>query len=341
LEKIKSNKIKNHKFAIMKIGITGVAGFIGSNLAKQLLEDGHEVVGIDNFSFGNKQNISQIENNPSFKFFERDARDASSFTDLNADTWVHLASQKIPRYSTSYHTLEDNYTMTGNLIAKCLKDDVKLVFASTSDVYGKNTVLPFHEESNLVMGPTNVKRWAYAVSKMYSEHKIIAYADEFGLKFSIMRFFGSYGPNQNTTWWGGPQAVFIQNILEGKTLEIHGDGMQTRTFTFVKDTVQGIIQCIFHPNSLNQVFNIANEPTEEITIKELALLIWELIKGNRNNPDIKLIPYETFGKYEDVMRRVPDITKIKNQLGFSPSWKMREGLRETIAWQTQLFESKK
>lgn len=322
----------------MHIAITGAAGFIGSNLSRKLLNEGHQITGIDNFSFGNKKNIESLLLHPSFTFHERDVRIASSLADIQADVWVHLASQKIPRYSTSYFTLQDNYVMTDNLIEKCKQDKVKLVFASTSDVYGKNKELPFREESNLVMGPTNVKRWAYAVSKMYSEHKIIAHHDEFGLDYTIMRFFGSYGPNQNTTWWGGPQAVFIQNILEGKTLEIHGDGMQTRTFTFVEDTLQGIEKCITHPKALNQVFNIANDPTEEITIKELGLLIWELMKGSRDNADLVLIPYETFGNYEDVMRRVPDITKIKTMLGFEPKWKMREGLIKTIEWQSQLLQ---
>jgi UDP-glucose 4-epimerase len=321
----------------MKIAITGVAGFVGSNLANKLLKDGHKVVGLDNFSFGHVRNLDAFASNPNFTFYERDVRNQDALNDILADVWVHLASQKIPRYSTSFHTLKDNYQMTDNLIDKCKKDKVKLVFASTSDVYGKNNQLPFTEESNLVMGSTNVKRWAYAVSKMYSEHKIIAHHDEFGLEYTIMRFFGSYGPNQNTTWWGGPQAVFIQNILEGKTLEIHGDGMQTRTFTFVEDTVQGVEKCIFNPASSNEVFNIANEPTEEISIKELGLLIWELMKGDRNNPDLVLIPYETFGKYEDVMRRVPDITKIKSVLGFEPKWKMREGLIKTIEWQKNIL----
>lgn len=322
----------------MKIAITGVAGFVGSNLAKKLLSEGHQVLGIDNFSFGNKENIVSMIANKDFTFFERDARSIDSFKDIKADVWVHLASQKIPRYSSSFYTLNDNHKMTDNLIEKCLQDKVKLVFASTSDVYGKNTELPFNEESNLVMGPTNVKRWAYSVSKMYSEHKIIANHDELGLDYTIMRFFGSYGPHQNTTWWGGPQAVFIQNILEGKTIEIHGTGLQTRTFTYIEDTVQGIEKCIFHPESLNDVFNIANEPDEEITIKELGLLIWELMKGDRNNPDMKLIPYETFGKYEDVMRRVPDISKIKTKLGFVPKWKMADGLSKTIEWQTKRFQ---
>lgn len=328
-------------FAKMKIAITGVAGFVGSNLTEQLLAEGHEVVGLDNFSFGKPENIKVFAANKQFTFHERDLRDENALKDIHAEVLVHLASQKIPRYSSSFPTLNDNYIMSTACIQKCLKDKIKLVFASTSDVYGKNTDLPFHEESNLVMGPTNVKRWAYAISKIYSEHKIIAHHDEFGLEYTIMRFFGSYGPNQNTTWWGGPQAVFIQNILEEKTIEVHGDGLQTRTFTYINDTVQGIMKCIFHPQSSNEVFNIANDPEEEITIKELALLIWELIKGDRNNPDLKLIPYETFGKYEDVMRRVPDISKIKSQLGFVPKWKMRDGLIQTIDWQKQLFKTAK
>lgn len=326
-------------FAKMKIGITGVAGFVGSNLAKTLLAAGHEVVGIDNFSYGKASHIAPFKDNNHFQFMEGDIRNYDILNLLKADVWVHLASQKIPRYSSSFHTLNDNYLMTDNMIQKCLTDKVKLVFASTSDVYGKNKDLPFNEESALVMGPTNVKRWAYAVSKIYSEHKIIGNHDEFGLQYTIMRFFGSYGPNQNTTWWGGPQAVFIQNILENKTLEIHGDGLQTRTFTYIEDTIQGVLQCIFHPESINDVFNIASEPTEEITIKELGLLIWELIKGSRENADLQLIPYATFGKYEDVLRRVPDISKIKQKLGYAPKWNIKEGLTQTIDWQKGVFTS--
>lgn len=325
-------------FALMKVAITGVAGFIGSHLAYRLLNTGHEVVGIDNFSFGTPANIARIQGHPKFTFIEADVRIAETTSSVRADIWVHLASQKIPRYSSSFATLNDNYAMTDHIINVCLRDQAKLVFASTSDVYGKNADLPFSEDSNLVMGPTYVKRWAYAVSKMYSEHKIIATHDEHNLEYTIMRFFGSYGPHQNTTWWGGPQSVFIQNILENKKLEIHGNGLQTRTFTYVEDTVQGIEKCIFHPNSKNGIFNIASEPNEEITIKELALTIWELMKGNRDNPHMELIPYETFGKYEDVIRRVPNINKIKEALGFKPLWTLKEGLAQTIAWQESVFK---
>ncbi|TND09366.1 MAG: galE [Bacteroidetes bacterium] len=321
----------------MHIIITGVAGFIGSNLATRLLKENHEVTGFDNFSFGSPANISALRQNPRFHFIEADVRDADTLESVSGDVLVHLASQKIPRYSTAFRTLDDNARMLKNAIVCCRTKKMKLVFASTSDVYGKNPDLPYSEESDLVMGPTTVKRWAYALSKIYSEHSIIAHHDEFGLEYTIMRFFGSYGPNQNITWWGGPQSVFIQNILEGKPIEIHGDGLQTRTFTYVDDTVQGVMKCIFHEKSRNGIFNIAGKPDEEITILDLGRLIWKLMKGDTAAP-ISFIPYETFGKYEDVRRRVPSIGKIKTELGFEPGFHLAEGLQETIRWQTGLSE---
>jgi len=252
-----------------------------------------------------------------------------------------LASQKIPRYTSSLRTLEENYLMLRNILHKCMQDNAKIVFASTSDVYGKNEKIPFHEESNLVLGSTNVKRWTYASSKLIGEQLIIAHHDEYDLEYTIMRFFGSYGPNQNTTWWGGPQSVFMQNILENKPIEIHGDGLQTRTFTYVEDTVQGILKCIFEEKSRNDIFNIASNPDEEISIKDLGYKIWNLMQPDDEKPNIEFIPYSTFGKYEDVMRRVPDISKIKAMLGYEPAFKLDEGLKITIDWQKKLFESQK
>ena len=187
-----------------------------------------------------------------------------------------------------------------------------------------------------MLGPTTVKRWTYASSKLYGEQYIIANHEEYRLEYTIMRFFGSYGPNQNTSWWGGPQAVFIQNVLEGKPIELHGDGKQTRTFTYVDDTVQGIIKCITEKASSNEIFNVAAQPTEEITIAGLAELIIELMVPE-NKPAIKYIPYSAFGKYEDPVRRVPDITKIIGALGFHPQFTLREGLKRTIAWQRSLY----
>src|ERR1700739_1692229 len=317
----------------MNIVVTGVAGFIGSNLLTSLLKEGHNVTGIDNLTYGNLENIKPHLANKNFEFKHGDIANPLMLKDVKADVVVHLASQKIPRYDNALRTLDENYLMLRNVVQKCLMDKAKIVFASTSDIYGKNIKPPFTEESDLVMGPTTVKRWAYALSKMYGEQYIIANNAQYNMNYTIMRFFGSYGPNQNTTWSGWPQSVFIKNIIEAKPLDLHGDGLQTRTFTYVDDTVQGIMKCIFHENANNDVFNIANEPTEEVTIKALAELIVDLMKDRYKTVEIKCIPYSTFGKYEDVARRVPDITKIKEKLGYVPKFTLCDGLKLAIDWQ--------
>jgi len=223
--------------------------------------------------------------------------------------------------------------MLRNVIKKCVADKVKVVYASTSDIYGKNPDVPYNENSDILLGQTTVKRWAYAISKIYAEQYIIANHADFELEYTIMRLFGSYGPNHNLTWWGGPQSVFIASGLEQKPMEIHGDGLQTRTFTYIEDTIQGIVKCMFEANSKNEIFNIANNPDDEISILELGKLIWKLVNNNDSEPMIDLIPYETFGNYEDVRRRVPDITKIKELLNYDPKFSLIEGMEKTIEWQ--------
>ncbi len=318
----------------MQIIITGVAGFIGSNLAARLLNAGDTVIGIDNFSYGNPENIRGFLTHKNFTFIEGDLLSESVYDQLQGEVIIHLASQKIPRYSSALKTLEDNSKMLRLIIEKCKRENLRLLFASTSDIYGKNPNPPFHEESNCVLGPPTVRRWAYALSKMYGEQLILANHQDFNLQFTIFRFFGSYGPNQNTTWWGGPQSIFIQNILEDKALEIHGDGLQTRTFTYVEDTVEGIFYCLKDTRAHNDIFNIAGNPEEEISISNLAQKIWYLMKGADTTPDISFIPYATFGNYEDVKKRVPSIDKIMN-LGYRPQWTLNEGLQKTIEWQIE------
>jgi UDP-glucose 4-epimerase len=322
----------------MKIIITGVAGFIGSNLASALLTLGHEVIGIDNLSHGSLSNIENLLLHKDFTFVQENLNNEAVLRKLKGDSLVHLASQKIPRYTNALITLEENSSMVKNVLKKCLDDKIRLVFASTSDIYGKNPDIPYKETSDSLLGPTTVKRWAYAISKIYSEQSIIANNAEYGLEYTIMRFFGSYGPNQNLTWWGGPQSVFIANTLLNKPLEIHGTGSQSRTFTYIDDTVQGILKCIFEEKAKNEIFNIANNPEEEITILELGKLIWNLINGPTSKPLINLIPYETFGNYEDVKRRVPNIEKIKTQLDFDPKTSLKEGMLKTIDWQKNISQ---
>jgi UDP-glucose 4-epimerase len=319
----------------MKIIITGVAGFIGSNLAARLLGKGHSVIGIDNLSYGFDRNLQSIKGNPNFQFLHGDIANPLILKDIKADVLYHLASQKIPRYTNALRTLEENYLMLRNVVQKCILDKTKIIFASTSDVYGKNPNVPFNEESDMVMGPTTVKRWAYALSKMYGEQYIIANHDEYGLNYTITRFFGSYGPHQNLTWWGGPQSVFIEKAYKKEPIDIHGDGLQTRTFTYVDDTVSALVLCVENENANNEIFNTGSKNGGEISIKDLATLIWKLVNGKDSEPLLNYIPYSTFGKYEDVMRRVPDITKICTQLGYKPEWDLEKGLSVTIDWQKQ------
>lgn len=321
----------------MKILITGVAGFIGSNLAKRLLEPGHQVCGIDNLSYGSLSNIKALEDSTDFEFINGDITDPGLLRNYKADIIVHLASQKIPRYSNALRTLDENQIMLKNVVTQCVNIKCKLVFASTSDVYGKNTNMPFREDADLVLGPTTIKRWAYALSKIYGEQYIIANNDESGLIYTIARFFGSYGPNQNLTWWGGPQSVFANKAFNKEPIEVHGDGKQTRTFTYIDDTIDGLLSCILEDKANNEIFNIGSEPEEEVTILALADLIWKIINGENSEPDLKFIPYSDFGRYEDVRRRTPDLTKINEYFGYRPKIKLEEGLKKTIEWQRKIM----
>lgn len=320
----------------IKILITGVAGFIGSNLAANLLARGHQVVGIDHLGQGSLRNLEAIRDAAGFEFIHGDLNNPLILNGPRVDVLVHLASQKIPRYSSAQACLDENSRVLKYVLEKCLRDRIRLVYASTSDVYGKNPNVPFDEESDLVLGPTRVRRWAYALSKIYGEHTILAHHEEYGLEFTIGRPFGSYGPNQHLTWWGGPQAVFIGLALKGEALPIHGDGLQTRTFSYVSDTVDILTAFIEKDEARNEIFNVGAIVEEETTILDLGKRIWRLVHGPASQPRIDLIPYETFGRYEDVRRRVPCNQKVERLLGITPRVGLDEGLTKTIEWQRSL-----
>lgn len=318
-----------------KFLITGVAGFLGSNLAERALAAGHEIVGIDNLSMGRMENLTEQLTNRSFRFLQRDVTDPACFADLatDFDVIVHLAAFKIPRYGKAIDTLKINYQGTETTLEFARRLNCKAVLASTSDVYGRNPELPFSEEgSNHVIGSSKSPRWAYAVSKLFDEHLALAYQDAYGFPVVLLRFFGSYGPRQNTTWWGGPQSVFIDCVLHGKPMPIHGDGLQTRSFTYVSDTVEGIYQSMLRREANGEVINIG--ATEEITILELARRIHRL-SGAAGEARIEFIPYESFTgkKYEDVMRRVPDVALCAKLLGVRAQVGIDDGLKRTIDWQ--------
>lgn len=319
----------------MRILVTGAAGFIGSNLVSALLARGHAVVAFDNLSQGSLMNLAEVADNPDLEFRKADIRDETALGDAarGCDVIVHLAAYKIPRYSDAYETLMINGLGSEIVAQTAARTGAKIVAASTSDVYGKNPYVPFAEEMDSVIGNPHVKRWAYAVSKMFEEQLLLACHERFGIDVVLLRFFGGYGPNQNLTWWGGPQSVFIEKALDGEALPVHGDGRQTRSFTYVSDHVQGIVAAVELQTANNLTVNLG--AVEEITIRDLAELIWTLVHGDKAPAQIETIPYETFGRYEDVMRRVPDITRARELLGFEPKVDLATGLRKTIDWQAE------
>jgi UDP-glucose 4-epimerase len=317
----------------MRILVTGAAGFIGSNLAAELLRRGHFVVALDNLSQGSRLNLADIAGHPSFDFREADIRDQAAMTKAaeGCDVIVHLAAYKIPRYGDAYETLMINGFGSEIVAQTAAGTGAKIVAASTSDVYGKNAQVPFSEDMDSVIGNPHVKRWAYAISKMFEEQLLLACHDRFQIDVVLLRFFGGYGPNQNLTWWGGPQSVFIEKALDGKPLPVHGDGRQTRSFTYITDHVAGIVAAVESSRADNLVVNIG--AVQEITIRGLAELIWRLVQGEDSPAPIEAIPYESFGRYEDVARRVPDISRAKELLGFKPKVDLETGLQMTISWQ--------
>lgn len=320
--------------------ITGVAGFIGSNLARYMIERDWWVRGIDDLSHGYLDNLDGLDKTGRFEFVRGDVRDRELMKSCLSDVLViaHLAAYKIPRYGNALATLQVN--IQGTRVILDIADEIgaKVVIASTSDVYGKNTVLPFREESDLYFGAPSVKRWAYAASKLFDEHLCLAKSAEKRTQVAIVRYFGGYGPGQNLTWWGGPQSVFINQILEDQPLTVHGDGQQTRTFTFIGDTVRGTLLAMENENANGEIFNIG--ATVPISIAELAEKIWMIMRPNEPIRIVK-VPYTSFGRYEDVRHRVPDVTKAKELLGFEAKISLDEGLPITIAWHREAWTRRK
>jgi UDP-glucose 4-epimerase len=318
--------------------ITGAAGFLGSNLVGRLLEQGHRVIALDNLAMGRLENLAEHVANPGFRFLERDVTHPDAFADLGADIdcIVHLAAFKIPRYGKAIDTLKINYRGTEVVLELARRIARKCVIASTSDVYGRNPTLPFSEEgSDSVIGSSKSPRWAYAVSKLFDEHLALAYQEEYGFPVTILRFFGSYGPKQHLSWWAGPQSVFIECVLDGKPIPVHGDGSQTRSFTYVSDAVEGIYQAAIRPAANGEIINIGSN--HEVTILDLARKIKEL-SGTPGELRVEFVPYASFsGKpYEDVMRRVPDVRRCERLLGVRCQVTLDEGLRRTIEWQRRI-----
>jgi len=313
-----------------RVGVTGAAGFIGSHVCEQLLDRGYEVIGVDDLSYGSISNLAGFMDHKNFRFEVLDCTRQRELRLVFAgcDSIAHLAAKKIPRFGGTLKTLEVNVQGMDAAAEVALALDADLVITSTSDVYG-NATPPFREDSELVIGPPTTKRWAYAVSKMYDEHYALALADEKGLRVTILRLFNAYGPRNHLSWWGGPVVTFIESVLDGEPMEIHGDGMQTRTFTYVSDTANGIISALENRESRGEVVNVGG--VETVTIQELAERIHSKISDGPLRA--RYISYESLpGKYQDVIHRVPDTTKAERVLGFRTDIGLDEGLERTIEW---------
>ncbi|HMJ36865.1 MAG TPA: NAD-dependent epimerase/dehydratase family protein [Baekduia sp.] len=318
-----------------KIGVTGAAGFIGSNLVSRLLADGCSVVGVDDLSAGTLRNLFDCVDNSSFVLHQFDCCDAqrlrSAFDDC--DLIVHLAALKIPRYGGALKTLEVNVKGSEAVFEVALATGARVVQASTSDVYG-NAVAPFHEDDPIVLGPPTSRRWSYATSKLMDEHLALRLFEERDLQVTVLRFFNAYGVRNHATWWGGPMSPFIENLLEGRMMELHGDGRQVRTFTYVTDTVDGLVRAIATPESAGEIINIGGD--DPISIIKLA----EAVQAALDIPGplrATLLPLDQIGgKYQDVRVRIPDTEKAARLLGFRATVGLEEGLRETIAWHMTL-----
>jgi UDP-glucose 4-epimerase len=317
-----------------KIGVTGGAGFIGSHLCERLLAEGRQVITVDDLSHGTTANMASFMQNPNFRFHQMDCRNPRELRRVFAscDAVAHLAAEKIPRYGGALQTLESNVEGAHAACEVALGLDVPVIVTSTSDVYG-NATPPFNEEDHVVIGPSTTRRWAYAVSKLYDEHIALAMAEEKGLRPVILRLFNVYGPRNHPTWWGGPVTAFTEALLDGEIMELHGDGRQVRTFTYVTDTVDGFVRALDNPDAVGEIINIgADEP---ITMVRLATAIQDSLEipGPLR---AKLLPYEKLpGRYQDVRCRIPDTEKAARILGFNAQVGLAEGLVESVAWHVE------
>ena len=313
----------------MNILVTGICGFIGSNLSRALLKKGYIVYGIDDLSVGKKEYLlSGITFHRVNLAKDIDLHMAYN----NIDLIIHLASRKIPREGNPDIVLEENVLSMMNVVKLAKIFDSRIIFMSTSDVYGKQPYRERYEteDSDSIIGCPDVSRWSYAVSKMWCEQYLYG---QKGLKFNIIRLFATYGSYSSMTWRAGPIPVFINQALRKEAITIHGTGQQTRVFMYIDDAIDGIMKIIERDDIDRQIFNLAN-PVEEVSINQLALMVWKMI-----NPDVVMFPemqeHIPGVKYEEVNRRRPCIKKAKEVLGFNPAWTLEGGLRKTIKWQAE------
>jgi UDP-glucose 4-epimerase len=315
--------------------ITGGAGFIGSHLAEHLLETGHEVLILDNLSTGSIDNITHLKGTPGFAYTIDSVTNEPLLAELidRSDVVFHLAAAVGVKLIVEQpvHTIETNVHGT-EVVLKHANKKKKLVFiASTSEVYGKSVDVPFREDADLVLGATVRHRWAYACSKLIDEFLALAYWKERRLPVVIVRLFNTVGPRQ-TGRYGMVLPTFVRQALAGTPITVFGDGTQSRSFTYVGDVVAALAALAAESRAVGQVFNIGN--TEEVTIRALAERVRVL--ADSRSP-VQLIPYDqAYEKgFEDMPRRVPDISRVRDLIGFTPRMSLDDIICRVIEYVRQ------
>ena len=314
----------------MRVLITGGAGFIGSHLAERLLAERHEVFAIDNLSTGSIDNIAALKSHSCFSYVIDSITNEPLLAEMidRSDVVFHLAAAVGVKLIVEQpvHTIETNVHGT-EVVLKHANKKKKLVFiASTSEVYGKSTVVPFRESADLVLGPTDKHRWAYACSKLIDEFLALAYWKEKRLPVVVVRLFNTVGPRQ-TGQYGMVLPSFVRQALAGKPITVFGDGTQSRSFTYVGDVVDALVKLAAEPRAVGGVFNIGN--TGEVTIQALAERVKEM---TGSSSPIQLVPYDQAYEagFEDMPRRVPDITKLRELIGYEPKVGLDEMIRIVV-----------
>ena len=308
----------------MKILLTGGAGFIGSHLAEKLISEGHSVTALDNLSTGSSANLVSLKGSSDFKLVEASMLDRSIVDQLVADSdgVIHLgAALGVQRIlERPYESFIANTQGTENLIIAAAESKKKIFIASTSEIYGKNPEQPLNEESDRVIGSPKLLRWAYSEAKAIDESLAQMFAQSHGLSYVVGRFFNTVGPRQSGMY-GMVLPRFVSAALKGEALEVHGDGLQTRTFCHVLDSIDAVVRLFLSSEAIGEAFNIGGEG--EISIKDLAQKVID-ITGSKS--EIKYISYQSAYPqgFDEMMRRVPDTSKLRSYTGWSPKRNLDE-----------------
>ena len=317
----------------MKIAITGVAGMIGAHLAELLISKEYQIYGIDNFSFGKISNLKEVQNSKYFNIKNIDILDSEALEKHigQCEIIIHLAAiKKVSENQDSLPTLDVNTVGTKNILDLAKKNKIKVIFASTSDVYGSSDNLPFTEGQDLLIGDSSAKRWAYAVSKLYCEQLCFAYQKNYNMHISILRYFGGFSEKSAILWSGGHVPIFIDKLLNDETVQIHGDGLQTRSMAHASDLARGTYLALRNIEKCSgEIINIGNH--EEISVLDTLYMIADELNIDKNKLKINYVPEkEIFGTYKDLRRRVPNLEKAKRILNYEPLFKFKDAIKLVI-----------